>query len=85
MVTPNPRRPEQGDDENTSFGLPARAFERKAEEFADVLKMGRTQLQDAVPMTLGQEFSTYAVMLGEDDFFFLLKPAAQGVFISAIP
>lgn len=29
------------------------AFERKAEEFADVLKMGRTQLQDAVPMTLG--------------------------------
>ncbi|MCM8564035.1 aspartate ammonia-lyase [Thauera linaloolentis] len=43
------------------------AFERKAEEFADVLKMGRTQLQDAVPMTLGQEFSTYAVMLGEDE------------------
>ena len=33
----------------------------------DVLKMGRTQLQDAVPMTLGQEFSTYAVMLGEDE------------------
>src|SRR6185369_4247461 len=32
-----------------------------------VLKMGRTQLQDAVPMTLGQEFSTYAVMLGEDE------------------
>lgn len=44
-----------------------RAFERKAGEFADVLKMGRTQLQDAVPMTLGQEFSTYAVMLGEDE------------------
>ncbi len=44
-----------------------RAFEGKAEEFADVLKMGRTQLQDAVPMTLGQEFSTYAVMLGEDE------------------
>ena len=43
------------------------AFERKAVEFADVLKMGRTQLQDAVPMTLGQEFSTYAVMLGEDE------------------
>lgn len=41
-------------------------FERKAEEFKHVLKMGRTQLQDAVPMTLGQEFSTYAVMLGED-------------------
>ncbi len=44
-----------------------RAFEAKAEEFKPVLKMGRTQLQDAVPMTLGQEFSTYAVMLGEDE------------------
>ena len=43
------------------------AFEVKAAEFADVLKIGRTQLQDAVPMTLGQEFSTYAVMLGEDE------------------
>ncbi|WP_367850131.1 aspartate ammonia-lyase [Rhodoferax sp. WC2427] len=43
------------------------AFADKAEEFRDVLKMGRTQLQDAVPMTLGQEFSTYAVMLGEDE------------------
>jgi len=43
------------------------AFEDKASEFAEVLKMGRTQLQDAVPMTLGQEFSTYAVMLGEDE------------------
>ena len=42
------------------------AFAAKADEFADVLKMGRTQLQDAVPMTLGQEFGTYAVMLGED-------------------
>jgi aspartate ammonia-lyase len=43
------------------------SFESKAVEFADVLKVGRTQLQDAVPMTLGQEFSTYAVMLGEDE------------------
>ncbi|HLT25332.1 MAG TPA: aspartate ammonia-lyase, partial [Zeimonas sp.] len=42
------------------------AFDEKAHEFADVLKMGRTQLQDAVPMTLGQEFSTYATMVGED-------------------
>ena len=42
------------------------AFAAKAEEFKDILKMGRTQLQDAVPMTLGQEFSTYAVMLEED-------------------
>jgi aspartate ammonia-lyase len=42
-------------------------FESKAMEFSDVLKIGRTQLQDAVPMTLGQEFSTYAVMLQEDE------------------
>jgi aspartate ammonia-lyase len=43
------------------------AFSQKAAEFESVLKVGRTQLQDAVPMTLGQEFSTYAVMLGEDE------------------
>ncbi|MGQ0651387.1 MAG: aspartate ammonia-lyase, partial [Betaproteobacteria bacterium] len=43
------------------------AFEAKAAEFDAVLKVGRTQLQDAVPMTLGQEFSTYAVMLDEDE------------------
>lgn len=43
-----------------------RAFAAKAAEFKDVLKMGRTQLQDAVPMTLGQEFNTYAVMIEED-------------------
>ncbi|HEY8100759.1 MAG TPA: aspartate ammonia-lyase [Burkholderiaceae bacterium] len=42
------------------------SFRAKAEEFADVLKMGRTQLQDAVPMTLGQEFGAFAVMIGED-------------------
>jgi aspartate ammonia-lyase len=43
------------------------AFDAKAGEFASILKMGRTQLQDAAPMTLGQEFSAYAVMLGEDE------------------
>ncbi len=42
------------------------AFERKAREFDPILKVGRTQLQDAVPMTLGQEFRVFAVMLGED-------------------
>ena len=42
-------------------------FESKAEEFKDILKIGRTQLQDAVPMTLGQEFLTYAIMIGEDE------------------
>jgi len=42
------------------------AFRQKEREFADVIKMGRTQLQDAVPMTLGQEFGTYATMVEED-------------------
>ena len=42
------------------------SFAGKGQEFADVLKMGRTQLQDAVPMTLGQEFTAFAVTLGEE-------------------
>lgn len=42
------------------------AFARKANDFADVIKMGRTQLQDAVPMTLGQEFEAWAIMVTED-------------------
>ena len=42
------------------------AFRDKADELADVLCVGRTQLQDAVPMTLGQEFRAYAVMIDED-------------------
>ena len=44
------------------------AFEDKSVEFKDVLKIGRTQLQDAVPMTLGQEFKTFAIMIDEDIF-----------------
>jgi aspartate ammonia-lyase len=43
------------------------AFEAKAAAFAQVLKIGRTQLQDAVPMTLGQEFGAFAIMIGEDE------------------
>jgi aspartate ammonia-lyase len=42
------------------------AFLLKAEEFADIVKMGRTQLQDAVPMTMGQEFRAFGITLGED-------------------
>ncbi|MEX2353514.1 MAG: aspartate ammonia-lyase, partial [Gammaproteobacteria bacterium] len=38
----------------------------KGNEFRDILKIGRTQLQDAVPMTLGQEFTGWAVTLQED-------------------
>jgi aspartate ammonia-lyase len=43
-----------------------KSFEKKGEEFGKMIKMGRTQLQDAVPMTLGQEFKAYATTLGED-------------------
>ncbi len=42
------------------------SFRNKAHEFAHVIKMGRTQLQDAVPMTLGQAFEAYAVTLEEE-------------------
>jgi len=38
----------------------------KAAEFSEILKMGRTQLQDAVPMTLGQEFDAFSATTGED-------------------
>jgi aspartate ammonia-lyase len=44
----------------------AAEFDRKAAEFAEVVKLGRTQLQDAVPMTLGQEFKAFAATLRED-------------------
>jgi aspartate ammonia-lyase len=42
------------------------SLSKKQLEFGHVLKMGRTQLQDAVPMTLGQEFRAFATTLGED-------------------
>lgn len=42
------------------------SFRSKADEFAGVIKMGRTQLQDAVPMTLGQSFGAYADTLSEE-------------------
>ncbi|NLV20002.1 MAG: aspartate ammonia-lyase [Bacteroidetes bacterium] len=42
------------------------SFRKKGEEFSHIIKMGRTQLQDAVPMTLGQEFEAYAVTLEEE-------------------
>jgi aspartate ammonia-lyase len=47
----------------------ADSFDRKSGEFADLLKTGRTHLQDAVPMTLGQEFGGYAacVRRGAED------------------
>ncbi|MGL9724173.1 aspartate ammonia-lyase [Sodalis sp. (in: enterobacteria)] len=42
-------------------------FEKKAQQFNGILKMGRTQLQDAVPMTLGQEFHAFNVLLKEEN------------------
>jgi aspartate ammonia-lyase len=48
------------------LGLLCRAFDGKAREFTGILKAGRTQLQDALPMTLEQEFRGFAVTLAED-------------------
>ncbi len=42
------------------------SFRKKGDEFHEVIKMGRTQLQDAVPMTLGQEFCAFASNLAEE-------------------
>ncbi len=41
-------------------------FRERGEEFGDIVKLGRTQLQDAVPMTLGQEFEAFAINIEED-------------------
>lgn len=42
------------------------SFDAKGVEFADVLKMGRTQLQDAVPMSMGQEFAAFGLLMREE-------------------
>ncbi len=54
------------DDLKEAMGALAGAFLLKGEEFAPHIKMGRTQLQDAVPMTLGQEFTAFAHTMLED-------------------
>lgn len=48
------------------IGLLANAFEAKSKEFSHIVKVGRTQMQDAIPMTLGQEFNAFAITLRED-------------------
>jgi fumarate hydratase, class II len=58
------------------------ALERKAEEFADIVKIGRTHLQDAVPLTLGQEFSGYVSQL--DDGLRRLEEVLPGLYELAI-
>ena len=71
------------------------AFRRKGQEFTHVIKMGRTQLQDAVPMTLGQEFEAFAANLEEEiarlnnnsDLFFEINMGATaiGTGLNAVP
>lgn len=51
---------------NTATAELQNALQEKEEEFADIIKLGRTQLQDAVPITLGQEFSAYAEAVNRD-------------------
>lgn len=42
------------------------ALQEKSQEYSDIIKIGRTHLQDAVPLTLGQEFSAYVAQLDHD-------------------
>jgi len=49
-----------------TMGIMHRAFEQKAEEFDSYIKMGRTHLQDAVPIRLGQEFQAYSRVIARD-------------------
>lgn len=52
------------------------SLEEKSREFKDIIKIGRTHLQDAVPLTLGQEFSGYVSQLEQDlNYINLLSPA----------
>lgn len=50
----------------TTLSELATAFGAKGEEFKDILKMGRTQLQDAVPMSMGDEFKAFATNINEE-------------------
>jgi fumarate hydratase class II len=58
------------------------ALDAKATEFADIVKIGRTHLQDAVPLTLGQEFSGYVAQLDAD--VARLEAALPGLYELAI-
>jgi fumarate hydratase, class II len=58
------------------------ALDAKAKEFDDIVKIGRTHLQDAVPLTLGQEFSGYVAQLGQDIEW--IEAALPGLYELAI-
>ena len=55
---------------------------KKAKAWDDIVKIGRTHMQDATPMTLGQEWSGYAGMLWDD--LERLEAALQGVYLLAL-
>jgi fumarate hydratase class II len=61
-----------------ALGLLGRELERKSRLFHDVIKIGRTHLQDAVPMRLGQEFSGYAAQVKNS--IARLAPAVEGLY-----
>jgi fumarate hydratase class II len=58
------------------------ALDAKAKEFSDIVKIGRTHLQDATPLTLGQEFSGYVTLL--DDDIQKIKLSLPGLYSLAI-
>ena len=58
------------------------AIMAKAEQWRDLVKLGRTHLQDATPLTLGQEWSGYAAMLGDD--LDRLEDALKGIYALAL-
>ncbi len=58
------------------------AIAAKAEEWKDIIKIGRTHMQDATPLTLGQEWSGYAVMLADD--LQRIESALPGVYELAL-
>ena len=58
------------------------SLQRKADEFDDIVKIGRTHLQDAVPLTLGQEFSGYVAQL--DDAIGRIESTLPGLYELAI-
>jgi fumarate hydratase class II len=58
------------------------AIARKSDEWRSIVKIGRTHMQDATPITLGQEWSGYAVML--DDGLGRMESSLQGVFQLAL-
>ena len=61
----------EGEKLTSALSALAASFRCRGEAFSGILKVGRTQLQDAVPMFLGQEFEAFAETLGEDVVHFL--------------